>query len=95
MVSTLYIDTSVLLDTFCTQVRFEAQVFWFRWPTWCPSLKVKQVTRKHQFQKLSFQVEKLTKEFSVYLTKDGRISMAGISSNNVGYLAHAMHAVTK
>lgn len=42
-----------------------------------------------------FQVEKLTKDFSVYLTKDGRISMAGISSNNVGYLAHAMHEVTK
>jgi aspartate aminotransferase len=41
------------------------------------------------------QVEKLTKEFSIYLTKDGRISMAGISSNNVGYLAKAMHEVTK
>ena len=41
------------------------------------------------------QVEKLTKDFSVYLTKDGRISMAGISSDNVDYLAHAMHQVTK
>ncbi|XP_064610274.1 aspartate aminotransferase, mitochondrial-like [Liolophura sinensis] len=41
------------------------------------------------------QVEKLTKEFSVYLTKDGRISMAGISSSNVDYLAQAIHAVTK
>jgi aspartate aminotransferase len=41
------------------------------------------------------QVERITKEFSVYLTKDGRISVAGISSNNVGYLAKAMHAVTK
>lgn len=41
------------------------------------------------------QVERLTKEFSIYLTKDGRISVAGISSNNVAYLAHAMHAVTK
>lgn len=41
------------------------------------------------------QVENLTKDFSVYLTKDGRISMAGISSNNVDYLAHAMHSVTK
>ena len=27
--------------------------------------------------------------------QDGRISMAGISSSNVGYLAHAMHTVTK
>lgn len=41
------------------------------------------------------QVEKLTKEYSVYLTKDGRISVAGISSNNVAYLAHALHQVTK
>ncbi|KIH47401.1 aminotransferase, class I/II [Ancylostoma duodenale] len=41
------------------------------------------------------QVEKLIKEHSVYLTKDGRISVAGISSNNVGYLAKALHAVTK
>lgn len=41
------------------------------------------------------QVARLIKEFSVYLTKDGRISVAGISSNNVDYLAHAMHQVTK
>lgn len=41
------------------------------------------------------QVERLTKEFSIYLTKDGRISVAGISSNNVEYLAHALHQVTK
>ncbi|XP_065200314.1 aspartate aminotransferase, mitochondrial [Planococcus citri] len=41
------------------------------------------------------QVERLTKEFSIYLTKDGRISMAGVSSKNVEYLAHAMHEVTK
>jgi aspartate aminotransferase, mitochondrial len=41
------------------------------------------------------QVERLTKEFSIYLTKDGRISVAGISSKNVDYLAHAMHQVTK
>uniref|UniRef100_A0A7E4URI6 Aspartate aminotransferase n=1 Tax=Panagrellus redivivus TaxID=6233 RepID=A0A7E4URI6_PANRE len=41
------------------------------------------------------QVAKLTKEHSIYLTKDGRISVAGISSNNVGYLAHALHQVTK
>ncbi|XP_054164891.1 aspartate aminotransferase, mitochondrial-like [Oppia nitens] len=41
------------------------------------------------------QVERLTKEFSVYLTKDGRISMAGVTSGNVDYLAHGMHSVTK
>jgi len=41
------------------------------------------------------QVENLTKNFSVYLTKDGRISVAGITSSTVDYLAHAMHEVTK
>ena len=41
------------------------------------------------------QVERLTKDFSIYLTKDGRISVAGLSSSNVDYLATAMHAVTK
>lgn len=41
------------------------------------------------------QVEKISKDYSVYLTKDGRISMAGVTSQNVDYLADAMHAVTK
>ncbi|KAK0087075.1 hypothetical protein PV325_001803 [Microctonus aethiopoides] len=41
------------------------------------------------------QVEKLTSEHHVYLTKDGRISMAGVTSKNVEYLAHAIHQVTK
>lgn len=41
------------------------------------------------------QCERLTKEFSVYLTKDGRISMAGVTTKNVDYLAEAIHAVTK
>lgn len=41
------------------------------------------------------QSDRLVKDFSVYLTRDGRISMAGVTSKNVGYLAEAMHAVTK
>uniref|UniRef100_A0A915IHW5 Aspartate aminotransferase, mitochondrial n=1 Tax=Romanomermis culicivorax TaxID=13658 RepID=A0A915IHW5_ROMCU len=41
------------------------------------------------------QVERLAKEFHIYLTKDGRISVAGITSKNVAYLARAMHEVTK
>ncbi|VUZ56384.1 unnamed protein product [Hymenolepis diminuta] len=41
------------------------------------------------------QVEKMTKNFSIYLTKDGRISVAGVTTKNVGYLAKAMHEVTK
>ena len=41
------------------------------------------------------QVEKLIKEHSVFLTKDGRISVVGVTSKNVEYLARAMHEVTK
>ncbi|KAI9358901.1 pyridoxal phosphate-dependent transferase [Zopfochytrium polystomum] len=41
------------------------------------------------------QVDRLKKEFSVYLTRDGRISIAGITSGNVKYLAEAIHEVTK
>lgn len=41
------------------------------------------------------QVDALIRDHHVYLTKDGRISMAGVTSNNVLYLAQAMHAVTK
>lgn len=40
------------------------------------------------------QVERMTKEFHIYLTKDGRISVAGISSKNVQYVAEIMHKVT-
>lgn len=41
------------------------------------------------------QVERLKTEYSIYLTKDGRISIAGITSKNVEYLAKGMHEVTK
>lgn len=41
------------------------------------------------------QVDRLTSEFSIYLTRDGRISIAGLSSANVAYLAQAIHQVTK
>lgn len=41
------------------------------------------------------QVESLKRDHHVYLTKDGRISMAGVSSFNVKYLANAIHQVSK
>lgn len=41
------------------------------------------------------QVERLTKEFSTYMTKEGHISVAGVTLDNLGYLAHAIHQVTK
>jgi len=40
-------------------------------------------------------VAKLGQDYGIYCTKDGRISMAGITSGNVAYLADAMHNVTK
>jgi aspartate aminotransferase len=39
------------------------------------------------------QMDKLAKEESVYATKDGRISVAGITSGNVGRLAEAIYKV--
>ncbi|SGY78653.1 BQ5605_C008g04908 [Microbotryum silenes-dioicae] len=41
------------------------------------------------------QVEKLSKEHHIYLTKDGRISVAGVTPHNVRHLAESIHAVTK
>jgi aspartate aminotransferase len=40
------------------------------------------------------QVDKLAAEHHVYLTRNGRISIAGITSHNVEYLASAICAVT-
>ncbi|KAF2479110.1 pyridoxal phosphate-dependent transferase [Neohortaea acidophila] len=40
------------------------------------------------------QTKKLAEEHSVYMTKDGRISVAGITSANVGRLAEAIYKVT-
>jgi len=41
------------------------------------------------------QVQAIKEKHSVYLTQDGRISMAGVTSSNVQYLAESMHNVTK
>ena len=40
------------------------------------------------------QMTKLAEEFSVYATKDGRISVAGITSENVGRLAESIYKIT-
>eukprot|EP00126_Sphaerothecum_destruens_P006295 Sdes_comp19299_c0_seq1m10376 len=42
----------------------------------------------------SSQVDRLRQEYSIYLTRDGRISMAGVSTKNCDYLANAIHQVT-
>ncbi|XP_022761424.1 aspartate aminotransferase, mitochondrial-like [Durio zibethinus] len=40
------------------------------------------------------EVDLLAKEFHIYMTKDGRISMGGVTAKNVDYLANAIHEVT-
>ena len=41
------------------------------------------------------EVLKIRKDFHVYCTEDGRISMAGVNTKNVKYIANAIHEVTK
>lgn len=38
--------------------------------------------------------DQLTKEYAIYLTRDGRISIAGLNDYNLEYVADAVHAVT-
>jgi aspartate aminotransferase len=40
------------------------------------------------------QVEDITKNHHVYMTTDGRISLAGLNSSNIEYVARAMHTVS-
>ena len=39
-------------------------------------------------------VDRLAAEYSIYMTRNGRISMAGVNTKNVDALALAIHAVT-
>jgi aspartate aminotransferase len=41
------------------------------------------------------QVERLIKEHHIYMTKDGRMSIAGLNSKNIKTVAKAIHEVTK
>jgi len=41
------------------------------------------------------QVTTLKTKWHIYMTSDGRISMAGVSSDKVKYLADSIHDVTK
>ena len=40
------------------------------------------------------QCDALTDQYSIFLTLDGRISLAGLNESNIRYVAEAMHAVT-
>jgi len=39
-------------------------------------------------------VVRMREEHSIYLTKDGRISVAGVNSGNARYIAKAIHHIT-
>jgi len=41
------------------------------------------------------QVQRLREQFHVYMTKNGRISMAGLNTNNVDYFAKAVDSVVR
>lgn len=41
------------------------------------------------------QVDKVVGDYHVYLLASGRISVAGINTNNVAYIAKAFHEATK
>ena len=41
------------------------------------------------------QVERLVNEFHIYLVSNGRISMAGLNSNNINYVAKAIDTVVR
>lgn len=41
------------------------------------------------------QVEKITKDYGVYMVSNGRISVAGLNSSNIDYVANAMVEVLK
>ena len=38
--------------------------------------------------------DEITDKYNIFLTRDGRISMAGINKDNIDYVAGAIHAVT-
>lgn len=40
------------------------------------------------------EVAELKEKYHIYLTNDGRISIAGLNSGNVKYVAESFHAVT-
>ena len=40
------------------------------------------------------EVQELKEKYHIYMTTDGRISMVGLTSKNIEYVAESIHAVT-
>jgi len=41
------------------------------------------------------QVDELREKYAIFMTLDGRISIAGLNSGNLDYVSDAFHSVTK
>ena len=41
------------------------------------------------------QVNELREKYAIYMTADGRISIAGLNTGNLDYISEAFHNVTK
>jgi len=41
------------------------------------------------------QVDELREKYAIYMTADGRISIAGLNTSNLDYVSEAFHTVTK
>lgn len=64
------------------------------------TVKTVAVVVKRIFRSILFilapQVEFIVKEYHIYLMRDGRINMCGVTTTNADYVAGAIHeAVTK
>jgi aspartate aminotransferase len=70
--------------------------------------KLKEVGSMHDWSHVTEQIgmfaytgmsaemcDQLTDEYAIYLTRDGRISIAGLNDQNLEYVAKAIHAVTE
>ena len=47
-----------------------------------------------RFHTVIHRCDEITAKYNIFLTRDGRISMAGINKDNIDYVAGAIHAVT-
>ena len=62
--------------------------------TFCDTLTLVLAVSSVKIGTAVVQVDKLAQEYSIYMTRNGRISMAGVNSQNVGPLSEAIHKVT-
>uniref|UniRef100_A0A2K6L947 Aspartate aminotransferase n=1 Tax=Rhinopithecus bieti TaxID=61621 RepID=A0A2K6L947_RHIBE len=94
------LDTPDLRKQWLQEVKGMADDIIGMWTQLVSDLKKEGST--HNWQHITDQIGmfcftglKPEQEFSIYMTKDGCISVAGVTSSNIGYLAHGIHQVTK